>query len=67
MPGTEVRVAEDGEILVAGPGVMEGYHRRRADTVAVLKQGWWHSGDTGALDGEGRLRVLGRQPTRAPD
>jgi long-subunit acyl-CoA synthetase (AMP-forming) len=46
---------------------MEGYHRRRADTAAVLRQGWWHSGDTGALDGEGRLRVLGRQPTRAPD
>jgi long-chain acyl-CoA synthetase len=63
LPGTEVRVAADGEILVAGPGVMEGYHRRRADTIAVLRQGWWHSGDTGALDVEGRLRVLGRQPT----
>ncbi len=66
LPGTDVRVADDGEILVAGPGVMEGYHRRRADTAAVLRQGWWHSGDTGALDGEGRLRVLGRQPTRTP-
>jgi long-chain acyl-CoA synthetase len=62
LPGTEVRVADDGEILVAGPGLMEGYHRRRADTLAALRQGWWHSGDTGALDGDGRLRVLGRQP-----
>lgn len=67
LPGTEIAVAEDGEILVAGPGVMEGYHRRRADTAAVLKQGWWHSGDTGALDGEGRLRVLGRQPARTQE
>jgi long-chain acyl-CoA synthetase len=67
LPGPDVRVAEDGEILVAGPGVMEGYHRRRTDTAAVLRQGWWHSGDTGALDGEGRLRVLGRQPARSDD
>jgi long-chain acyl-CoA synthetase len=64
LPGTQVRVAEDGEILVAGPGLMEGYHGRGADTKAVLRQGWWHTGDTGALDGEGRLRVLGRQPAR---
>ncbi len=67
LPGTEVRIADDGEILVAGPGVMEGYHRRRADTIAVLEQGWWHSGDTGVVDAEGRLRVLGRQPARTHD
>jgi long-chain acyl-CoA synthetase len=61
LPGTEVRVDDDGEILVSGPGVMEGYHRRRADTAAALRHGWWHSGDAGVLDEEGRLRVLGRQ------
>ncbi len=61
LPGTEVRIAADGEILVSGPGVMEGYHRRRADTAAALRQGWWRSGDAGVLDTHGRLRVLGRQ------
>jgi len=67
LPGTQVEVADDGEILVSGPGVMEGYHGRRADTRAVLRQGWWHSGDAGVLDSEGRLRVLGRQPPRLHD
>ena len=65
LPGTEIRIGDDGEILVSGPGVMEGYHRRRADTVAVLQQGWWRSGDAGVLDSEGRLRVLGRLPARS--
>ena len=60
-PGTEVRISDDGEILVAGPGLMDGYHGRRADTAAVLDQGWWRTGDAGVLDAEGRLRVLGRQ------
>jgi long-chain acyl-CoA synthetase len=65
LPGTRVRVAEDGEILVSGPGLMEGYHQRRRDTARALEQGWWHSGDSGVLDAEGRLRVLGRLPERA--
>lgn len=64
LPGTRVQVTDDGEILVSGPGLMEGYHGRPRETFAVLKQGWWHSGDTGSLDGDGRLRVLGRQPVR---
>ncbi len=64
LPGTEVRIAEDGEILVSGPGVMEGYHRRRADTHAAIREGWWRSGDAGVLDSEGRLRVLGRLPAQ---
>ncbi len=62
LPGTRVRVADDGEILVAGPGLMDGYHERRRDTARVMEQGWWHSGDSGVLDAEGRLRVLGRLP-----
>ncbi len=67
LPGTEVRIADDGEILVSGPGLMEGYHRRRAHTVAALRQGWWHSGDVGVLDAEGRLRVLGRHVEHAAE
>ena len=62
LPGTEVKIADDGEILVSGPGLMEGYHRRRAETAAAMRHGWWRSGDAGLLDAEGRLRVLGRVP-----
>jgi long-chain acyl-CoA synthetase len=62
LPGTEIAIADDGEILVSGPGLMDGYHRRRADTVGVLRRGWWRSGDAGLLDEAGRLRVLGRLP-----
>lgn len=60
LPGTEVRLDEGGEVLVSGPGVMEGYHRRRTDTAAALRKGWLRTGDTGVLDDLGRLRVLGR-------
>lgn len=60
LPGTDVRIADDGEILVSGPGLMDGYHRRRAETAAALRQGWLHTGDVGVLDTQGRLRVLGR-------
>jgi long-chain acyl-CoA synthetase len=67
LPGTKISIADDGEIRVSGPGLMEGYHRRRADTAAVLTQGWWRSGDAGVIDSEGRLRVLGRLPDRASD
>ncbi len=67
LPGTEIEIADDGEILVSGPGLMEGYHRRRADTLASLRQGWWRSGDAGLLDDEGRLRVLGRLPARSEE
>lgn len=67
LPGTEVRISPDGEIEVAGPGVTDGYHRRPADTARVLRQGWLRTGDAGALDGEGRLLVLGRLPAHGAD
>jgi long-chain acyl-CoA synthetase len=61
LPGTEVRISDRGEIEVAGPGVMDGYHRRATETAAVLEQGWLRTGYAGALDAEGRLLVFGRQ------
>jgi long-chain acyl-CoA synthetase len=64
LPGTHVRIDDDGEVLVAGPGLMDGYHGRRLDTDAVLRQGWLRTGDSGALDADGRLRVLGRRAAR---
>jgi long-chain acyl-CoA synthetase len=60
LAGTEVRVSADGEIEVASPGVMDGYHRRPAETDAALVGGWLRTGDSGVLDDDGRLRVLGR-------
>ena len=60
LPGHRGAHLREGEILVAGPGLMDGYHRRRADTAAVLDQGWLRTGDTGLLDAEGRLLVFGR-------
>jgi long-chain acyl-CoA synthetase len=59
LPGSEVRISDDGEILVRGPGVMQGYHGRRLETAAVFDQGWLRTGDAGNLDGSGRLRVFG--------
>jgi long-chain acyl-CoA synthetase len=60
LPGTGVRISPDGEILVSGPGLMDGYHGRRARMPAGPEHGWLRTGDAGVLDAEGRLRVLGR-------
>ena len=60
LPGTDVRISVDGEVEVSGPGVMDGYHGRRAETEAAFDQGWLRTGDAGVLDADGRLRVLGR-------
>jgi long-chain acyl-CoA synthetase len=64
--GTEVRISAEGEIEVSGPGLMDGYHDRPADTEAVLDHGWLRTGDAGLLDEEGRLLVLGRHVASEP-
>jgi len=64
LPGSELRISDDGEIQVRGPGVMQGYHGRRLETVEAFDQGWLRTGDAGNLDGSGRLRVLGGQVRR---
>jgi long-chain acyl-CoA synthetase len=60
IPDVEVRIAEDGEVLVRGPNVCAGYWHDEQATAALLEDGWMHSGDLGVLD-DGYLRITGRK------
>ncbi|WAT17158.1 AMP-dependent synthetase/ligase [Aurantiacibacter sp. MUD11] len=59
--GVEVRIAEDGEILVRGELVMKGYWQRPEDTERTLHGGWLHTGDVGHLDEKGRIKITDRK------
>ncbi|MEZ4862059.1 MAG: long-chain fatty acid--CoA ligase [Caldilineaceae bacterium] len=60
-PGSEVKLAEDGEILVKGPNVFMGYYKNEEATNKELVDGWLHSGDLGQFDAEGYLTIVGRK------
>lgn len=60
-PGTEMKVADDGELLIRGPHVMKGYYKDQKATDAVLRDGWLYTGDVGTIDSDGFVKITGRK------
>ena len=61
LPGVELKIAEDGEILVKGPNIFDGYHNRADASFGAIEDGWLHTGDLGSIDEEGYLSITGRK------
>jgi len=61
LPGVEIKIADDGEILVKGPNIFSGYHNRASTSFGAVEDGWLHTGDLGSLDQDGYLSITGRK------
>ncbi len=61
LPGVEIKIAKDGEILAAGPNIMVGYYKNKKETEETIKDGWLHTGDIGVFDAEGFLIITDRK------
>src|SRR5207244_2720756 len=61
LPGVEVKISADGEVLARGPNIMKGYWKNPQATAEALKDGWLYTGDLGSIDSEGYLSITGRK------
>jgi long-chain acyl-CoA synthetase len=61
LPGVELKIAQDGEILIKGPNIFAGYHNRAEESFGAVEDGWMHTGDLGSLDADGYLSITGRK------
>jgi long-chain acyl-CoA synthetase len=61
LPGVELRIADDGEILIKGPNIFAGYHNRASTSFGAVEDGWLHTGDLGSIDADGYLSITGRK------
>jgi long-chain acyl-CoA synthetase len=60
-PGVEVRIADDGELLIKGSNIFQGYHNRAEETFGAIEDGWLHTGDLGRIDEDGFVYIVGRK------
>jgi long-chain acyl-CoA synthetase len=61
LPGAEVKIGEDGEILIKGPHIFQGYYKMTDESFGAIEDGWLHTGDLGSLDDDGYLSITGRK------
>jgi long-chain acyl-CoA synthetase len=60
-PGVEIKIADDGEVLIKGPNIFQGYHNNADASFGSIEDGWLHTGDLGSLDEDGFLSITGRK------